>query len=244
MDGGRTLIAWGVAASLFFAPSVAASVGPQATTVLYDGALGTPPEAQGLLFADLPPGAATRTTAGGATTLDTTASNTIFAGYTVSPTIAPVLDRHSGYSLTFTAQVITETHINNHRAGFSVIVLSTDTLGIELGFWTDRVWAQEGGSPPNLFTQAEGAALDTTTGLVTYTLMVDGGRYSLFADGQPALTGALRDYTQFVGPINPYSTPNFIFLGDDTTSARGSVRFSYVAVTAPLNKTYLPVVLR
>ena len=46
MDGGRTLIAWGVAASLFFAPSVAASVRPQATTVLYDGALGTPPEAR------------------------------------------------------------------------------------------------------------------------------------------------------------------------------------------------------
>lgn len=224
------------------AMSVSASVSPQATPVLYDGALNTPPEAQGFVYAEL--GSATRTTANGATTLDTSATNDTSAGYTVNPSVAPVLDRLAGYSVLFTAQVITETHAGNHRAGFSVTVLSTDTLGIELGFWTDRVWAQAGGSAPNTFTQAEGAALNTTTGLITYTLMVDGDRYSLFADGQSVLSGALRDYTAFVGPINPYQIPNFIFLGDNTTSARGSVRFSHVSVTAPLNKTYLPVVLR
>ncbi|MGQ0602283.1 MAG: choice-of-anchor Y domain-containing protein [Anaerolineales bacterium] len=217
---------------------------PQTTTVLYDGAMNTPPEAQGFVFADLPPGSATRTTANGATTLDTSATNTISAGYTANPSVAPVLDRFAGYSLLFTAQVVTETHANNHRAGFSVTVLSTDTLGIELGFWTDRVWAQEGGSAPNLFTQAEGAALNSAAGLITYTLMVNGDRYSLFEDGQAVLNGALRDYTAFVGPIDPYQTPNLIFLGDNTTSARGSVRFSHVSVIAPLNKTYLPVVLK
>lgn len=216
-----------------------------ATTVLYDGALGTPPEAQGFVYAEV--GTATRTTASGATTLDTTAGNAISAGYTVSPTVAPVLDRLAGYSVTFTAQVITETHANGNRAGFSLTVLSTDTLGIELGFWPDRVWAQEGGSGPSLFTQAEGTALNTTTGLITYTLTVAGSGYSLSASGQPVLSGALRDYGAFLPPpglTNPYTAPNFIFLGDDTTSARGSVRLAHVSVVAPLNKTYLPLILK
>jgi hypothetical protein len=246
MDGGRTLLRLGLAASLFLAPSASASIAPQSPTVLYDGALNTPPEAQGFVFADLPPGSATRTTAGGATTLDTTASNTISAGYTVSPTVAPGLDRFAGYSVLFTVQLITETHANNNRAGFSLIALSSDTLGIELGFWTGRVWAQEGGSPPSLFTQAEGVMVATTS-LMTYTLTVDGNRYTLFTEGQPLLSGVLRDYGAFVPPPglpNPYTAPNFIFLGDNTTSARGSVRFAYVAVTTPLNKTYLPLALK
>jgi hypothetical protein len=247
----RGLVVSASARAAFIGGVIAATA---ATTVLYDGALGTPPEAQGFVYAEI--GTATRTTTGGATTLDTTALNAISAGYTVSPTVAPLLDRLAGYSVTFTAQVITETHTGSDRnsdgvddrAGFSLTVLSTDTLGIELGFWPDRVWAQEGGAPVaaggRLFTQAEGAALDTTTGLVTYTLMVDGSRYSLIASGQPALGGALRDYTAFTGPIDPYETPNFLFLGDNTTSARGSVRLAHVSVIAPLNKTYLPLILK
>ena len=197
-------------------------------TVLYDGALGSPPEAQRLAYAD-PLGLASRLTAGGATTLDTTFDNGVQAGYTLTPTLALTLDRAAGYQLVFAAQLLTETHASPHRAGFSLIALSSDRLGIELGFWMDQVWAQEGGQPPQLFTHAEGAALDASA-LITYTLRVQGDRYALSAGATPVLAGALRDYTAFTGFPDVYETPNFLFLGDDTSSARGAVRLSYVAL--------------
>jgi hypothetical protein len=40
----------------------------------------------------------------------------------------------------------------------------------------------------------------------------------------------------FEGPVNPYRTPNFIFLGDDTGSARAKIRLAYVAVSRPTGK--------
>ena len=42
------------------------------------------------------------------------------------------------------------------------------------------------------------------------------------------LQGGVRDYTSFTGPIDPYETPNFLFIGDDTTSARGAYRLRRV----------------
>jgi hypothetical protein len=142
----------------------------------------------------------------------------------------------------FAAQVLTETHADNDRAGFSLIVLSSDLQGIELGFWTNRVWAQEGGPEPDLFTQAEGVSF-AVTNPVTYTLAITSGGYTLAADLVPILSGPLRDYTAFSGFPDVYETPNFIFLGDDTTSARASVRFAYVAVIPP-NRVFLPLVLK
>jgi hypothetical protein len=120
------------------------------------------------------------------------------------------------------------------RAGFSVIALSSDARGIELGFWPDQVWAQEDGTaePPNgtLFTHAESALCDTISRLAAYTLTVRGDGYELSSDGATILRGRLRDYTSFDGPVNPYRTPNFIFLGDDTGSARAKIRLAHVAV--------------
>ncbi|MBL8058336.1 MAG: hypothetical protein JNK29_16650 [Anaerolineales bacterium] len=223
-------LAAGLVGLLGLAGLLAAAQAAGPATVLYDGGLGSPPEAQGLAYAD-PSGLAGHAAAGGATTLDTMLADALQAGYSLSPTLALTLDRAAGYQVIFTAQVLTEAHASPHRAGVSLIVLSSDRLGIELGFWLGRVWAQEGGSAPQLFTQAEGAALDTSTPL-TYTLRVQGAGYVLAAGLTPVLTGTLRDYTAFTGFPDVYETPNFIFLGDDTTSARGAVRFSWVAVAA------------
>jgi hypothetical protein len=216
------------------------AAGPSAI-VLYDGALGSPPEAQRLAFLD-PSGLAGHLTAGGATTLDTTIDNSVQAGYTLTPTLALTLDRAAGYQVIFTAQLLAETHASPHRAGFSVIALSSDRQGIELGFWVDRVWAQAGGQPPQLFTQAEGVALDTSA-LITYTLRVQGDSYVLSAGATPVLAGALRDYTAFTGFPDVYETPNFLFLGDDTSAARATVRFSYVAIE-PGWRLFLPGVFK
>ena len=85
-----------------------------------------------------------------------------------------------------------------------------------------------------LFVRAEAAAFDTTAALTTYEIVVLGDAYTLRANGVATLAGPLRDYAAFAGAIDPYETPNAIFLGDDTTSANGATTFSFVsAATVP-----------
>ncbi len=43
----------------------------------------------------------------------------------------------------------------------------------------------------------------------------------------------MRDYTAFAGFPDVYETPNFLFLGDDTTSAAGDVTLESVALVLP-----------
>ena len=204
---------------MIFAASAAAQ-----STVLYDGNL--PPTATGLTYSALPP--ATYYTYGGLqTTLDTNANAAIFAGF---GTNAIPLDRLSGYTLRIDAQLLSESHSNVDRAGFSILVLSSDLRGIELGFHTNEIFAQ-GDSP--LFVRGESAPFDSSTALTRYDLVVLGNSYTLKANGIATLTGALRDYTAFAGPIDPYETPNSIFFGDDTTSASGATKFTYVSVSVP-----------
>ena len=213
-----------------------------ASLALYDAALGGTPDTQGrLVFRTSPEAAARQAFAEGATTLDTSAQQADAAGYFGNPKVIPALDRAAGFALSFTVQLIEEYHADSDkdgdgvgdRAGFSVLVLSSDTRGIEIGFWPDQVWAQEDGAaePPagTLFTHAEHARFDTTR-LTSYTLAVQGEGYALLSAGRPLLSGRLRDYTAFEGPVNPYRTPNFVFLGDDTGSARAIVRLTYVAL--------------
>jgi hypothetical protein len=215
------------------------------TVVLYDSAIGGTPDTQGRLFYHASPNAAAFQTFGdGATTLDSSRVQQDAAGYMLAPSYRPLLDRTIGYALDFTLQVVAETHGDSDknrdgigdRAGFSVIVLSNDRQGIELGFWQGEIWAQEGGmaEPPEgtLFTHAECAPFDTTRGLTRYALAVKDDSYQLSSDNRPILSGPLRDYTAFEGPVNPYRTPNFVFLGDDTGSALAIIRLTYVSMTA------------
>jgi hypothetical protein len=220
---------------------------PSTTTtkiVLYDSALGGTPDVQGkLMFHASPDALAVQTFDAGATTLDTSRGRHDAAGYMIAPSHRPRLDRRKGYTIEFVAQIVEESHGASDkngddigdRAGLSVIALSDDLKGIEIGFWKDEIWAQEDGAaePPGgtLFTHAEGAAFDTTGDLTRYTLTVKDNSYRLSTQGQAILSGRLRDYTAFEGPVNPYRTPNFVFLGDDTGSAQAVIRLSYVAVT-------------
>jgi hypothetical protein len=214
------------------------------TITLYDAALGGTPDTQGKLAFRASPGVlATHVFADGCTILDSMASQPDAAGYFADPRTLPALHRSAGYALRFSVQLVSEYHADSDkdgdgvgdRAGFSVIVLSSDTKGIELGFWEDQIWAQEQGAaePPAgmLFTHAESARFDTTSRMIAYTLAVRDDRYELSSDGVTILHGQLRDYTAFEGPVNPYRTPNFIFLGDDTGSARAVVRLASVALT-------------
>lgn len=212
-----------------------------ATYTLYDGALGGTPNTQSFLYLNLPPGSATNSESGGVTTLDTTiVNNGAYAGYfndhSTTPDI-PVLDRTTGYTVTFTVQVESESHANNDRAGFSVIILGDDNKGVEMAFWENEIWVQDDDAddPGDLFTHAEGVPYSTTTGLQSYNLAIFSDTYTLTVASSTILTGRLRDYTNFSGPIDPYETPNFIFLGDDTTSAQARIKLSFVAVTTAVS---------
>ncbi len=201
---------------------------------------------------------------------NTSLTNVTFIPSPINPGRFPALDRNAGYVLSFTSQIISETRSpsankNNDgkddRAGFSVIVIGNDLRGIELGFWENRIWAQEDSTSQSnpalepdsdpasnfrtLFTQAEFVEINTTT-LTSYDLAILGNSYTLFSNGTPLLSGRLRDYTAFVPSTlsifpfqvtlpDPYALPNFIFLGDNTPAAAASVRINAVslATSAP-----------
>ncbi len=204
---------------------------PTIAGVIYDGSLGTAPSSQGWLY--LPVAAQTIGPQG--VTLDTTASNAIQTGYSRSD---QALDADQGYTLRFDAQLISESHASDHRAGFSVIVVSTDpTRALELGFWTDQVWAHDDAAPVFDSSHDETQAFNTTAAVTRYELTVNAGSYSLTANGAHLLSGAMRNYTAWEPPASfpptpdVYEIPNFIFLGDDTTSAQASVLLSLVEFT-------------
>jgi hypothetical protein len=167
----------------------------------------------------------------------------------------PVLDRTNGYTVNFILDVISETHSNNDRAGFSITILSDDLEGIELGFWENQIWAQEEGAeePPNgtLFTHAEGITF-TTSSLISYNLSVLSSTYTLSANGSPILSGSLRNYTAFNPPFglpSPYTRTNSIYLSDNTPSAQARIKLAAVSVSTAATSTvtttnYLPVILK
>jgi hypothetical protein len=213
--------------------------------VLYDGALGGTPDTQNmvygaidLVFPPFPPVVdATQIYSPvlQATILDTTPDMDDMAGYSVTPTIMPTLTRQNGFQIHFTVRLPEETHVSQHRAGFNVTVISADLLGIELAFWEDEIWAQEGGAPPTLFTHAEGVAFDTTADFVAYELEVIEDIYRLSADGVFILSGPLRNYTAWEPPLpqfpDPYEQPNLVGLSDNTSSAQSILWLRYVGVT-------------
>lgn len=215
------------------------TLGFEPSVSLYDPARGGLPESQGWLrYAALPPPLDARAAFDGSSAVITTTTDLAeLAGWSIDPALAPVLDRHAGFTLRFALQIIEERRLPSDdngdglddRAGWSVTLLASDQRGIELGFWEDRVWAQEGGAEPNLFTQAEGVAINATQPAI-YALTIREDRYTLDRNGATVLSGPLRDYTAFSGPVDLYETPNFVFLGDNTSRAGGRARLGAVVL--------------
>jgi len=214
--------------------AVAASPTMANALTLYDG-LALPsqtPAQQGWLYQGTAIPTAPSVTATTSGTSLNTGSSTNYAGYFKQ---APnSLNRLTGYSVQFSFKVNAESHSSTNRAGFSLIVMSaavpgeTQPYGLELGFWTNSLWAQNVG-----FTRGENVAINTQSAVNNYRLYVQGLNYKLYVNGapQPILQGALRQYTGFTPPPgypNPYKTPNLLFMGDDTTSATGKVTITQV----------------
>jgi hypothetical protein len=212
-------------ASLWLAPSPAARA-----QTLYNAYLGTPPQSQGWSF--IPEGTYYETVTDNSVLLDTTTTGVTEAGW--GEITASDLNHTNGFSLLFGAMLNSETHTSTNRAGFSLIVLRDDTNGIELAFWTNEIFAQ---SDSPLFTQAESASFTTTGSFVNYTLTMLATNYILLANGAPILAGPVRNYTAFSGFPDPYSTPDFIFFGDDTTSGAASVQVRGMTLLLPPSLT-------
>ena len=205
--------------------------------ILYNASLPTLPSQQGwLTFGTGLTGTQTRVATG--TLLNSTAVMADFAGYsnysrtaaTLVNSTFPSLNRSVGFSLDFRLRVISETHLatTTNRAGFSVTLLDQGPTpqGIELGFWTNSIFSQGGGPTP---FRSVGQRLDgvNTTLATNYSLRMLDQTYYLLANNRLILSGAVQDYSQAPAdprlPYRPYSTPNFLFLGDNTSSASANV---------------------
>lgn len=228
------------------------------TTTLYDGTTGVTPNLYTLNpylnFTSLAGGS--QLASSGATVLDTSTTNFSYAGYSnynnalneFINSSFPILDNNTGYTLSFTIATNSQTNISPDRAGFGVIVLGSNKKGIEIGFRNPNTIT---GIPDifalnddSTFTKGEqnsnlGGILNT---LNTYELTVAGNTYTLKnGSNPPLLSGALRDYSPNATPgtlTQVYDTANFLFLGDDTTSAGGKVEIQSITLTT--NPTAVP----
>ena len=204
------------------------------TLVLYDAASGAIPATGLISFTDFPFGTAAPIYENQATVLDTTTSgNETYAGWVSTAESIPefpLLDRIAGFQVNFSVQVENESHASNQRSGFNLIILGNDARGIELAFWGNEIWAQNDNVTGGLFTHGEGAIFDTSS-FTNYQITFSADTYTLSANGTPILNGPLRDYSSFEGFPDPYQTPNFLFLGDNTTSAQARIRLGYISVT-------------
>src|SRR5919106_4590111 len=172
------------------------------TLILYDAASGTVPGTPLMNFNDFPPGVALPAYSEGATVMDTTSGMDTYAGWVASGATTPgfpLLDRTAGFQVQLAIQVEAESHTSNHRSGFSLIILSEDTRGIELAFWQNEIWAQSDDNTGGLFRHGEGIAFATTTGLIDYQVTFLDDTYTVIANTTPILSGPLRDYSKFEG---------------------------------------------
>ncbi|QQE11491.1 PEP-CTERM sorting domain-containing protein [Planctomycetota bacterium] len=209
--------------------------------VLYDAALDTSPSTQGFTMGVLPLTGANASASSNSnyTRIDTATtmsdklgffSHNPFATSIVHPNM-PDMDLATGFNLHFTLQIEEENHSRENRGGFSIILLSNNKVGIEIAFWEDQIFSYHDDNTGELFFKAETTAIDTTASMIEYNLSLHNSTYMLYADGNVIMTGSTRDYTPWVGTIDPFEIPNFLFFGDDTTSGSSIAKIGLVEIT-------------
>jgi hypothetical protein len=228
-----------------------------ATIVLYDGATfgGTPNNAPSsyLSFNSFDPlGVAapgTQTAGGGKTTLNTSSPESLYGGYsnynlsnTLKNAAFPVLDSNAGYTLSFTIKINSQTNTGTNgqnRAGFSITALDNNQKGIEIGFRNTDVFAQNSNFNAIDSTEQKTSFGSVLANFSTYDLKVLGNNYTLSNGGNDLFSGLLRSYTISSNPLTAvYGNPNFLFFGDNTTSAGASVDIQNITLTT--NSTAVP----
>lgn len=183
----------------------------------------------------------------GGVQIDSNANNAEYSGYSnYNPLTSsfvnssfPTLDQNTGYSIFFNVALDTTNDFSdtsdNNRAAFSITAIGAGNAGIEIGFDSNQIFAQNSN-----FTQAEAQAF-TTSNSTDYQLTVLGNSYQLLADTgsgfAPVINGSLRTYifdpsasNPPLGSFNPYEIPNFLFFGDNTGQAHGTFTLGEISV--------------
>lgn len=158
--------------------------------------------------------------------LNTSANNAYYGGY-FNQLPAGTLSKTTGFDVSITAALLSESGTNPARSGLSFLILTSDHTGVELAVQPTQIFAQAVGfgSPTG-----ESVAYNTTP-LTTYDIAISGTTYALSANGTEILTGPLRDYSATSTPFGPiYSATDLLFIGDDTSSAGGAFQLTSVTV--------------
>jgi hypothetical protein len=235
MSNTNRLSALAVTLLLFLTPGAQA-----AELLLYDDTNGNMPQDQGAMayFYDFLTGSDPGPQAvSGGVRLDSTDPRSDSAGFFSHvpgfwfPVLAsfPVLDPVDGFTLSFELALHAEGHSNEHRAGFSALIIGEDLYGIELGFWTSEIWHQT--LVGSAFRKGNGIDFDTTAGTILYDLTILGSEFFLFADGIEIFNGATRNYAPGDASPDPYEVPSNLFLGDNTGSAGADFTLGRITLT-------------
>jgi len=221
-------------------------------TILFDGTLNTLPTEQGYLFLQ----------GNGSSQADVLSNNRVtvnthngppslgYVNYSLmqlpfpvnsSPHVNPfnarfpVLNPTEGYTVSFNLALDSEQSSDPNQAGLTLLVVSDKEAGeIEFGFTETQIFAKNADFIP-------GESVNFNTQSATdYELAVKDQSYTLLANGQPILSGPLRNYG--VGETNTYSYPNWFFLGDNTDQASSmfSLGSLSIEVADGLTESLLP----
>lgn len=210
--------------SLLAAVAVQVSAEP---VILYDGDLRSLPEDQGWIYQLEPPvrNQSRRVRVDGAFNLNTGRNLADRAGYFIRlpqmethPQAPEILDRQRGYRIGFTLRILSERRAAPSQAGFSLIALSDDLLGVDLGFGAGEIFARTS----KLERAEENRALPfrIDTQYADFEMDIRENEYRLSANGEEILAGSLRNYSD---AGEPYTVPNLLFFGDNAESAGASV---------------------
>ena len=210
--------------SLLAAVAVQVSAEP---VILYDGDLRSLPEDQGWMYRLEPPirNQSRQVRVDGAFNLNTGRNLADRAGYFIRlpqmedhPQAPEILDRQRGYRIGFTLRILSERRAAPSQAGFSLIALSDDLLGVDLGFGAGEIFARTS----KLERAEENRALPfrIDTQYADFEMDIRENEYRLSANGEEILAGSLRNYS---GAGEPYTVPNLLFFGDNAESAGASV---------------------
>ena len=196
--------------------------------ILYDGNLPSLPEDQGWIYRLDPPirNQSRQVLVDGAFNLNTSRNLADRAGYFVRlppmethPQAPEALNRQRGYRIGFTLRILSERRAApNQEAGFSLIALSRDLLGVDLGFGVGEVFARSASFDRAEENRALPFPIDRE--YADFALDMRENEYRLSANGREILSGSLRNYSD---AGEPHTVPNLLFFGDNSESAGASV---------------------
>lgn len=200
-----------------------------ANTVLFDGNLGTTPDAQGWFFSQNTSAQLNTQVAnpGGFTRYDTTGTytNTInYASYnrTTLATVHPAyndlsFDRMAGYEYYIKAQVQSLDYNYLNYTAFQIMILSQDRYGMSFMFYEDSIRAFYFNGSTAVWR--ESSNVHNPTELTDYRISISGSEYALYVNDStiPLINGQLA-YIAYSGFAS-----NSFYIGDGTGAGSGVV---------------------